>query len=406
MIVELKPVETTNDIGSRTLINAPGEFEKPMDKRSGLVDRRRALRQVVCYICCAEFGTNSLTIHHRTCLKKHAWGLDANVLHEDGIDKKKAEKNRKLCVEPGNGPELPMPTAKSSGDAFEAYNKAALEAFFEHSKHCLFCREKNVEALEAARAAEEARRKAAEDEEARLRALAGQAEADEAARLRRLAEEEEAHRLHELEAMERALAEAEAHRLEEEELARRRAELERQRLALEAAARDRELAHMLEEERLARLREEEDEARRKRLLTIKAHKNYLHKGEGKVASTEAGKVHRQKKAEEIAKQDISNFSLLHAKKDGLLVDNNNKHQGHGDGNQKGDVELELTEEDMNGLDGDDVDEEKFSQLVKNIHSKQQEGEHKQEQEEEAQAATATEVVNEQPASTEETDGSA
>lgn len=367
MIVELKPIESTNDIGSRNLTNFPGEFQKPLDKRSGLVDRRRALRQVVCYICCAEFGTNSLTIHHRTCLKKHNWGLDANVLHEDGIDKKKAEKNRKLCVEPGNGPELPIPTAKSSGDEFEAYNHAALDAFFEHSKHCLFCREKNVEALEAARAAEEARRKAAEDEEAQLRALAGQAEADEAARLRRLAEEEEAHRRHELEAMERALAEEEAHRLEEEELARRLAELERQRLALEVAARDRELAQMLEEERLARLREEDDEARRKRLLTIKANKNYLHKGEGTVASTVAGKVHRQKKAEDIAKQDISNFSLLHAKKDGLLAENNNKVKTH---NQKDDVELELTEEEMQGLNGDNVDEEKFSRLVKDIRDKQ------------------------------------
>ena len=58
------------------------ELEKARDMRSGLVDRQRALRQVLCYICCAEFGTNSISIHHKSCLKKHAWGLDANIAHE------------------------------------------------------------------------------------------------------------------------------------------------------------------------------------------------------------------------------------------------------------------------------------------------------------------------------------
>ena len=40
--------------------------------------------QVLCYICCAEFGTTSLVIHQKTCLKKHAWGLENNILHEPG----------------------------------------------------------------------------------------------------------------------------------------------------------------------------------------------------------------------------------------------------------------------------------------------------------------------------------
>ena len=43
------------------------------DRRSGLVDRTRKVRQVLCYICCAEFGTTSLKIHQKTCLKKHKW---------------------------------------------------------------------------------------------------------------------------------------------------------------------------------------------------------------------------------------------------------------------------------------------------------------------------------------------
>ena len=42
--------------------------------------------QVLCYICCAEFGTTSLAIHQKTCLKKHSWGLENNILHEPGIN--------------------------------------------------------------------------------------------------------------------------------------------------------------------------------------------------------------------------------------------------------------------------------------------------------------------------------
>jgi hypothetical protein len=41
-----------------------------LDKRSKMVDRQKGPAQVVCYICCAEFGTSSLAIHQKTCLKK------------------------------------------------------------------------------------------------------------------------------------------------------------------------------------------------------------------------------------------------------------------------------------------------------------------------------------------------
>ena len=44
------------------------------------------VEQVLCYICCAEFGTTSLAIHQKTCLKKHAWGLENNILHEPGTN--------------------------------------------------------------------------------------------------------------------------------------------------------------------------------------------------------------------------------------------------------------------------------------------------------------------------------
>ena len=228
------------------------EFEKPLDKRSGLVDRRRALRQVLCYICCAEFGTNSLTIHHKTCLKKHAWGLDANIAHADGVTKKQAAQNLKKCCAPGDGPKLPVPTAKTPADDFDAYNTEALKIFFDHAAVCLWCREKNMEAIEAAREAAESARRKAEEDEARKRG-------EELCALRRAAEEAEAHRLHEEEALRKALAEEEEHRLDEER--RRAAEAERirlaelaeqARLAAERAAEEAELLRMLAEDEEAR----------------------------------------------------------------------------------------------------------------------------------------------------------
>lgn len=126
----------------------------PKDKRSGLVDRHRALRQVLCYVCCAEFGTKSLKIHYKTCIKKHAWGLDL-VEHEEGVPKKKAAMNRKKCVEPGSGPDLPIPTSKSSNNEFDEFNAKALELFTEHAGNCLWCRERNQDAVENMRFARE-----------------------------------------------------------------------------------------------------------------------------------------------------------------------------------------------------------------------------------------------------------
>lgn len=47
-----------------------GQNVKALDRRSEMVDRKSGPAQVLCYICCAEFGTKSLSIHQKTCLKK------------------------------------------------------------------------------------------------------------------------------------------------------------------------------------------------------------------------------------------------------------------------------------------------------------------------------------------------
>ena len=49
-----------------------------------------------------------------------------------GVDKKTAEKNRKECVDPGDGPTSPVPTGKSSPEVFQTYNDEALGIFQVH----------------------------------------------------------------------------------------------------------------------------------------------------------------------------------------------------------------------------------------------------------------------------------
>ena len=106
--------------------------EKPLDKRSTLINRKVAPRQVLCYLCCAEFGTSSLPIHQKTCLKKHAWGLN-NVANEEGVSKKQAALNRKKCADPGTEPSLTIPAHDSPAEKFSEYNEEAANIFFEHA---------------------------------------------------------------------------------------------------------------------------------------------------------------------------------------------------------------------------------------------------------------------------------
>jgi len=146
VVVQLDKEIIVNEIETGVLV--------PRDKRSGLVDRHRALRQVLCYICCSEFGTKSLQIHYKTCIKKHTWGLDL-VEHEEGIPKKKSALNRKKCIEPGSGPALDIPTSKSTNIQFDDFNANSLKMFTEHAENCLWCRERNQNALENAQYARE-----------------------------------------------------------------------------------------------------------------------------------------------------------------------------------------------------------------------------------------------------------
>ena len=75
----VSPVQSTAYTTQETPLQEPPKEPMSMmdmmladhvDKRSKMVDRRKGPSQVVCYICCAEFGTSSLAIHQKTCLKK------------------------------------------------------------------------------------------------------------------------------------------------------------------------------------------------------------------------------------------------------------------------------------------------------------------------------------------------
>jgi len=68
-------------------IQQPKIKQKPADKRSHMIDRKHAPHQVLCYVCCSEFGTSSLSIHQKTCLKKHQWSIEA-IVNEPGVSKK------------------------------------------------------------------------------------------------------------------------------------------------------------------------------------------------------------------------------------------------------------------------------------------------------------------------------
>jgi hypothetical protein len=368
-------------------------IERPADKRSHMVDRQHAPQQVVCYICCSEFGTSSLPIHQKTCLKKHAWAIEANIVNAEGVSKKTAQKNKKLCSEPGSGPTLPIPTNQAPLEAFKEYNDEAVSIFFDHAKHCLLCRTRDEEYEKLKKAEEEARRRAAEEEARRRAEEEARRQAEEEARrraeeearrkaeedARRKAEEEarrqaeeEARRKAEEEARRKAeedarqRAEEEAARkkaeedarqraAEEEEKARRRAEEEAKRKAEEEAERQRKQrearqkaaadarkrmaqaeweriqrdlarkraaeedaliqAQLEEARRLAAEREEEERRRRQMAM---GKRNFLRKGEGHIAALETGKVVQEREADERAKRDIAEYSLLHAKKGGLV----------------------------------------------------------------------------------------
>ena len=321
---------------------------------------------------CAFFEILVNTIPNCAIYHSYIRGLDI-VEHEDGVSKKQAKRNRSMCIEPGEGPPMKIPTAKCASSNFEEYNAEALRIFFEHATHCLWCREKNMEAIENARHAEEEARLKAEKEAADKRA---QDESEHEAELRRLAEEEEARKRADEDALKRALEEEEAHRKAEEEeeahrlaeeaarrkheeelreakeAARRRAEEAARRRTAELAAlqltthklaeavvqaaidEGKRLAANVEDEdaKLIRLLKEEEEARRARAAEEAAHRKrvasghhkYLKKREGAMAHAKSGEAYVKQKQEEQARHDIAHFSLKHAQEEGLVAATSNK----------------------------------------------------------------------------------
>ena len=149
--------------------------EVPRDRRSALVrrDAKACPVSLVCYLCCAEFGTSSLKIHEKSCRKKHAWGLQ-NVLDDETVSSAQAKKNRAKCAEPSpTGPAQAVPASGADSEEVAAYNDEALRMFKEHAAVCLWCRMNNADAARK-REAEEAERlrREAEEEERRRRLLA------------------------------------------------------------------------------------------------------------------------------------------------------------------------------------------------------------------------------------------
>lgn len=309
-------------------------FAKARDKRSGLVDRTRRMRQVLCYMCCSEFGCSSLKIHQKTCLKKHTWGLDL-VEHEEGIPKKQSAMNRKKCTEPGPGTSLPLPSVKSKAKAFDDYNADVLRIFTEHSNECLYCRERNQEAIDNARHAAQL-----EEEEERQRL--------EDERLKRALEEEEARRL-----AEEAKRKHEGEMSALEEAARQRALEAAKKAEEEEARRKAELEIMMREEEDERRRLADEAAREKKRLAIGQHK-YLKKHDGVNAASQAGLCYQDKKADERARVTMANMSIAHAVKENLLhkhhkVGGDTFHDSHTSKVVMVEVEVEM------GVDDDKVE---------------------------------------------------
>ena len=278
VVVELSPEITVKEVETGSV--------KARDKRSGLVDRHRALRQVLCYLCCAEFGSNSLLIHQKTCIKKHTWGLDL-VEHEEGIPKKQSALNRQKCTEPGSGPAMTVPTSKSNGFQFDAYNAEALRIFYEHSEKCLWCRERNHDAIENAKHAHDTASLVDKEPEPNEIAVVEPVIDEDA--LRKAAEDEDRQRKHDENELQRALEEAEALRKHEEDEERHRIEEENARKLHEEA--------IMAATEAARLKEASDAEAYNKALELELD-------EAKRRSLEDAEALRKKAAEEVEDPDL------------------------------------------------------------------------------------------------------
>lgn len=302
-------------------------IEKPLDKRSAMVNHKHSPHQVLCYLCCAEFGTNSLHIHQKTCIKKHGWGLNS-IENEDGVSKKTAAANRKKCCEPGSGPDIPIPPVNAPLHKFEEYNEEAFRVFSEHSSHCLFCRTRNVEAMEAAKKLQADALRKAQEEEAKRKQQQDELDAE-----RRRKEEREQQDIDD--DNRRRADEARRRKLEEED---------RLQAVRDKEARDKFL--MLEAHRKAKeevnkwmsLAEEEEKLRLRRVARGKH--TFLHKGEGVQTAHVGAKIQHDREANKKAEQDIAKYSISHAKKEGLV------HSSSEPKKKDKEVEFNMVEEKM------------------------------------------------------------
>jgi chemotaxis protein histidine kinase CheA len=243
-----------------------------------------------------QFGTASLGIHQRTCLKKHQWGLD-----------KLPPRKRVPLPEP---PALAAPLSGDAEETFDAFNTDALAIYSEHAKACAYCI--NQEKLR--REEEEAERsRLAAEEDARRAKDAARLAAEAAEAAWSAAEAEEARKRAEEERLRREAEEADRLRREAEERARQEAE-ERERLRREAAEAERlrreaeERARLEAEEAEHLRREAEEEARQRREAEERARQEAEERERLRREAAEAERLRRE--AEERARLEAEEAERL------------------------------------------------------------------------------------------------
>ncbi|KAK3256524.1 hypothetical protein CYMTET_34344, partial [Cymbomonas tetramitiformis] len=227
--------------------------------------------QITCFICGRQFGTSSLQIHQKTCVKKHAWGLET-------LPKKKKR------VQLPSAPVQPLPTPSTPPEGFEAYNEAAMSVYMAHAEVCAWCSQQDHEVARRAALQEERRRR--EEEEERL-------VREEEERRRREEEEERLESGERAAARERQSAEGAEQRLrQEEEERRQREEEERRRREEEAVAEAARRAAEEEERRRAEIeaRRKLDAERRQRKAEEEAAKRELERQQREIAKMQRAEV--------------------------------------------------------------------------------------------------------------------
>ena len=78
----------------------------------------RKPKQVFCYSCGREFGTSSLKIHWKSCVRKREIEM-----------KRRPPKLRKPCAQPPDESKFPFPCTGSSDGTFREYNREALRIY-------------------------------------------------------------------------------------------------------------------------------------------------------------------------------------------------------------------------------------------------------------------------------------